>query len=67
MRGSWGPEVHMLLKEIGRKLKEQTGESRAACFLTQKISIELQRENSCCVTGTFPISRGFDEIYSVLK
>ena len=65
--GSWGPEAHILLNEIGRKLQEQTGESRATCFLAQKISIELQRGNSCSVTGTFPISREFDEIYSVLK
>ena len=65
--GSWGAEACNLVKEIGRKLAEQTEEPRATSFLTQKISIELQRGNASSILGTFPNSRGFDEIFTILK
>ena len=65
--GSWGVEAWNLVREIGRKLAEQTGEPRATSFLAQKISIELQRGNASSILGTFPYSRGFDEIFTILK
>ena len=52
--GSWGTEAWSLIRDIGRKLTDRTGEARATCFLVQKISIELQRGNACSVLGTFP-------------
>ena len=50
--GSWGPEGHKLIKEIGKKLIEITGEPRSAFFLTQRISMAIQRGNSSSVQGT---------------
>ena len=37
--GAWGPEGHKLIKDIGKKLKEVTGEQRSTFFLTQRISM----------------------------
>ena len=65
--GSWGTETCAIIKDIGRKLVAQTGEQRATCFLVQKISIELQRGNASSVLGTFPSSRGLEEIFYILK
>ena len=47
--GSWGPEGHKLIKDIGKKLKEVTGEPRSTFYLTQRISVAIQRANSSCV------------------
>ena len=55
--GSWGSEALALVKTIGKKLSDQTGENRSTSFLTQSISIELQRGNASSVLGTFPFTR----------
>ena len=63
--GSWGPEGHKLIKDIGKKLKEVTGEPRSTFFLTQRISMAIQRGNSSIVQGTVPSTEGLDEIFEV--
>ena len=52
--GAFGPKGLKLLKTIGHKIKEATGEKRATSFLLQNISIAIQRANSVCVLGTAP-------------
>ena len=61
--GSWGSEGHKLVKEIGKKVMEETGEKRSAFFLFQSISIAIQRGNASCVLGTVPHSEGLEEIF----
>ena len=61
--GTWGQEGHKLIKEIGKRLKEVTGEQRSTFFLTQRISMAIQRGNSSCVQGTVPTTEGLDEIF----
>ena len=61
--GAWGQEGHKLVKEIGKKLKEVTGEPRSTFYLTQRISVAIQRGNSSCVQGTVPTTEGLDEIF----
>ena len=65
--GSWGSEGHKLVKEIGKKVMEETGEKRSAFFLFQSISIAIQRGNSSCVLGTVPHSEGLNEIFDCSK
>ena len=43
-----------------------SNETRAAAFLRQRISLEIQRGNSICVLGTAPVSRGLHEIFFLL-
>ena len=65
--GSWGPEARKIIEEIGKKLILNTSEIRAAAFLKQKISLEIQRGNAVSVLGTAPVSRGLNEIYFLLN
>ena len=65
--GSWGPEARKIIGEIGKKLILNTSEIRAAAFLKQKISLEIQRGNAVSVLGTAPVSRGLNEIYFLLN
>ena len=46
---------------------EETGERKSTFFLTQNISIALQRGNSRCVLGTVPHSEGLDEIFEFVS
>ena len=61
--GSWGDMGHKLIKDIGKKLKEASGELRSTFYLTQRISVALQRGNSSCVLGTVPFSKGLESIF----
>ena len=61
--GSWGTEGLKLIKTIGQKLKEATGERQSTFFLTQNISMAIQRGNASCVLGTVPRSEGLEEIF----
>ena len=61
--GSWGSESHKLVKEIGKKVMEETGEKRSSFYLFQNISIAIQRGNASCVLGTIPHSEGLEEIF----
>ena len=66
--GSWRTEACSLVKQIGKKWQDQSGEQRATCFSVQKkISIESQRGNAFSVLGTFPYSRRLDDIFNILK
>ena len=64
--GSWGLDGHRLVKEIVKKVIEETGEKQSASFLFQSISIAIQRGNSNCILGTVPHSEGLDEIFEFL-
>ena len=46
---------------------EETGERKSTFFLTQSISIALQRGNSSCVLGMVPHSEGLDEIFEFVS
>ena len=61
--GSWGPEGLKLIKSIGEKVKAATGERRSTFFLSQSISIAIQRGNASCVLGTVPHSEGLEEVF----
>ena len=64
--GSWGTDGHKLVKEIGRKVVEETGEKHSTFFLFQSISIALQRGNASCVLGTVPQTEGLEEIFDFM-
>ena len=61
--GSWGTQGFKLIKDIGGKIADVTGEKRSTDFLFQRISIAIQRGNASCVIGTVPHSQAFDEVY----
>ena len=61
--GSWGSKSLKFIKEIGKKMSEVTGEKRSTFFLSQSISIAIQRGNAACIIGTAPSSEGLEEIF----
>jgi len=65
--GSFGTEGHKLLKAIGKKIMEVTGEKRSTSYLFQRISIAIQRGNSCCILGTVPHSEGLEEVFEFVS
>jgi hypothetical protein len=52
--GSFGEEALALVKDLGRRIREITGEARSRLFLTQRISIEIQRGNAISILATLP-------------
>jgi len=65
--GSWGPEAKKLIKDIGFRTRGITQEPKSTAYLTQRISIELQRGNAACILQTLPLSEdNLDEIFYVI-
>jgi len=61
--GTWGQLGLSLIKEIGRKLCNVTGERRSSFYLFQRISIAIQRGNAASVIGTVGSTSKLDEIF----
>ena len=59
--GPWGNEAKKLIKEISKKINN----SMAFSFITQRISLAIQRGNAVSVLGTLPDGSGMDEIFYV--
>ena len=54
--GVFGPEAMSFIKELGRRIRAETGEPRSLQFLIQGIAVAVQRGNTAAVRGTFPPS-----------
>ena len=50
--GVCGPAALQFLRELGHRLKAETGEPRSLQFLFQRISVAMQRGNAAAVLGT---------------
>ena len=50
--GVWGGMGMSFVKEVGKKILEQTGEKRSTSFLFQSIGIAIQRGNALSILGT---------------
>ena len=51
------------IRDIGRRIKESTGEKQATSYLIQAIGIAIQRGNCQCILDTVKDSRKMDEVY----
>ena len=63
--GTFGEESISLVHELGRRIRSETGEARSRLFLTQRISIAIQRGNAISILSTFPdhSSKQLSEIF----
>jgi hypothetical protein len=62
--GTFGEEALALVKDLGRRIRVVTGEARSRLFLTQRISIEIQRGNAISILASLPpTSNKFHEIF----
>ncbi len=51
--GSVGPSASLLISQLGKKIKEKTGDPRESAYLRQRLSVAIQRGNAASVLGTF--------------
>ena len=65
--GSLGKLGHGLIKEIGQKLCDITGDKRSTFYLFQRISMAVQRGNAASILGTVSSSSDLDEIFYLLS
>ena len=63
--GTFGADAKDLIRDLGSRLRAVTGEPRSATFLTQRISIAIQRGNAASVLATIPKSPNFYEIFNL--
>ena len=52
--GVFGPEAITFLKELGHRIRAETGEPCSLQFLMQGIAVAVQRGNAAAVRGTSP-------------
>ena len=55
--GAWGSCACSLVRQIGSRVMEQSGDNRATQFLIQKVAIDVQRGNAASVMATIPSSQ----------
>ena len=65
--GAWGPQGLKLIKDIGKRICEVSGEKRSTFFLLQNISMVIQRGNAACIVGTAPVSEGMEEVFDFVE
>ena len=61
--GAIGHEGACLIKDIGKKIQDLTGEKRSTFFLYQSISMAVQRGNAASILGTVRSGEKLDEIF----
>ncbi|XP_037029663.1 uncharacterized protein LOC119069645 [Bradysia coprophila] len=61
--GPWSTESKNFINTIGSKLQELTGDKKSKFYLTQRISLAIQRFNASCVMGTIPAAKPLEEIF----
>ena len=61
--GSWAPMGLKFFKEIGSRIADSTGDTRATSFLFQSIGIATQRGNAASIAGTVPSAKKLEELY----
>ena len=49
--GTYSPQGIKLVKKIGNKIQDATGEKLSTFYLYQSISIAIQKDNAVCVMG----------------
>lgn len=65
--GPWCTEAVKFIKNLGDMLNMSTGEPRSKQYLTQRISLAIQRTNAARVMGTFENSTKLEEIFYILS
>jgi hypothetical protein len=63
--GPFGEDARTLTEDLGRRLRQATGEPRSRYFLVQRISIAIQRGNAASILGTLPSSANLHEIFNL--
>ena len=60
--GPMGPEAKTFLLELGRRLRQQTGEPRSTSFLLRRISMAIEKGNAIAIIGSIPREKELGEL-----
>ena len=60
--GAWGESARNLIRKIGGRVREATGEPRSTAFLIQRLAIDVQKGNAASVMATLPSSWDWSEV-----
>ena len=55
------------IREVGNKLKTTTGQSSSTAYLTQRISLAIQRGNAASIIGAILQPKGLEQIVYILN
>ena len=61
--GVFGPKTTEFLKELGHRLRQVSGEANSFAYLTQRLSIAIQRGNAASVLGTMKMGSQEEEFF----
>ena len=50
--GAFGQAAVSFFRDLGRRIRDSTGENRSSFYLTQRLAVEIQRGNAAAVLGT---------------
>eukprot|EP00731_Ephydatia_muelleri_P032900 Em0024g444a len=59
--GVFGPKTKEFLKELGLRLRQVSGEANSFAYLTQRLSVAIQRGNAASVLGTIKMDSEEEE------
>ena len=62
--GVVGPQSLAFLKDLGRRMRQVTGEERSLSYLLQRVSVAVQRGNAASVLGTTGLAVPDTSIFS---
>ena len=57
-----GPEDKAFFIDLGRRLRQHTGEPRSTSYLIQRVSMAIQKGNAVAMMGSLPHGRELDEL-----
>ena len=60
--GPWNTEGLNLIKELGRRITEATGDPHETAYLLQRISVAVQRGNAASVVGCLPVEHSDSDV-----
>ena len=49
--GVFGPKSLSFVRELGRRLRDQSGEEKSSTYLIQRLSMAVQRGNALAILG----------------
>lgn len=61
--GPWGPQARLLVKELSKRLTDLTRDQKAGTYLSQRISLAIQRGNVASFLGTLPADGDLNSVF----
>ena len=61
--GVFGPRTTEFLKELGHRLRQVSGEANSYAYLTQRLSVAVQRGNAASMLGTVKVDGEDEEFF----